>query len=91
LVFDLVWSSISFWSPQSLKTADNPQQTIQQQKNCSANLEKMENLEQAVNLFYKSQSNDQAQLNEFLTTQQRDSAAWTWLWSFLDLSKSVQF
>lgn len=53
-------------------------------------MENLENLENAVNLFYKSQSNDQAQLNEFLTSQQRDPAAWSWLWSFLDFSKSVE-
>lgn len=29
------------------------------------------NLESAINLFYKSQSSDQAQLNEFLVEQQR--------------------
>ena len=28
-------------------------------------------LESAINLFYKSQSSDQAQLNEFLVEQQR--------------------
>lgn len=31
----------------------------------------LSNLESAVNLFYKSQSTDQAQLNEFLVAQQR--------------------
>jgi hypothetical protein len=50
----------------------------------------MENLEQAVNLFYKSQSNDQAQLNDFLIAHQRDPAAWNWLWSFLELQKSME-
>jgi hypothetical protein len=50
----------------------------------------MENLEQAVNLFYKSQSNDQAQLNDFLIAHQRDPAAWTWLWSFLELQKTME-
>lgn len=53
-------------------------------------MENLGNLEQAVNLFYKSQSNDQAQLNDFLINQQRDSAAWSWLWNFLDFSKSVE-
>lgn len=53
-------------------------------------MESLENLEQAVNLFYKSQSNDQAQLNDYLIQQQRDKAAWSWLWNFLDFSKSVE-
>lgn len=30
------------------------------------------NLENAVNIFYKTQSTDQAQLNEFLMAQQRN-------------------
>jgi hypothetical protein len=56
-------------------------------------MDSLENLEHAVNLFYKSQSNDQAQLNDFLITHQRSPTAWSWLWSFLELSKSseVQF
>lgn len=53
-------------------------------------MEGLENLEQAINLFYKSQSTDQAQLNDYLTSQQRDPAAWSWLWGFLDFSKSVE-
>lgn len=53
-------------------------------------MESLENLEQAVNLFYKSQSNDQAQLNDYLIQQQRDKAAWSWMWDFLDLTKSVE-
>lgn len=53
-------------------------------------MENLGNLEQAVNLFYKSQSNDQAQLNDFLISQQRDSQAWSWVWNFLDFSKSVE-
>lgn len=47
-------------------------------------------LEQAVNLFYNSQTTEQAKLNDFLTNQQKDCAAWSWLWTFLDLSKSVE-
>lgn len=31
-------------------------------------MDSLENLEHAVNLFYKSQSNDQAQLDDFLIT-----------------------
>lgn len=50
----------------------------------------MESLEAAINLFYKSQSNDQAQLNDFLIAHQRDQSAWNWLWSFLDFSKSME-
>lgn len=53
-------------------------------------MEGLENLEQAVNLFYTSQSNEQAKLNDYLTSQQRDAAAWSWLWSFLDFSKTVE-
>lgn len=53
-------------------------------------MENLENLEQAVNLFYKSQSIDQRQLNEYLTSAQRDPTAWKWLWSFLDGTKSVE-
>lgn len=53
-------------------------------------MESLENLEQAVNLFYKSQSNAQAQLNDYLIQQQRDKAAWSWMWDFLDLTKSVE-
>ncbi|CRL02034.1 CLUMA_CG015289, isoform A [Clunio marinus] len=53
-------------------------------------MDNLSNLEQAVNLFYKSQSTDQAQLNDFLINQQRDPAAWSWLWSFLDFNKSVE-
>ena len=53
-------------------------------------MESLENLEQAVNLFYKSQSNDQAQLNDFLIAHQRDQLAWNWLWNFLNFSKSME-
>lgn len=53
-------------------------------------MENLNSLEQAVNLFYKSQSNDQAQLNDFLISQQRDPLAWSWLWNFLSLQKSVE-
>lgn len=53
-------------------------------------MENLGNLEQAINLFYKSQSNDQAQLNDFLVSQQRDPGAWRWVWNFLDFSKSVE-
>lgn len=47
-------------------------------------------LEEAVNLFYKSQSSDQAQLNDYLMQQQRAQSAWQWCWSFLDSSKSME-
>lgn len=50
----------------------------------------LENLEQAVNLFYASQSIDQRQLNDYLTGVQRDQLAWQWLWKFLDGTKSVE-
>jgi Importin-beta N-terminal domain len=53
-------------------------------------MENLGNLEQAINLFYKSQSNDQAQLNDFLISQQRSSQAWSWLWGFLDRSKTLE-
>lgn len=35
-------------------------------------MENIGNLEQAVNIFYKTQSTDQAQLNEYLMAQQRN-------------------
>lgn len=34
-------------------------------------MDSLQNLENAVNIFYKSQSTDQAQLNEYLIAQQR--------------------
>lgn len=53
-------------------------------------MENLGNLEQAINLFYKSQSTDQAQLNEYLILQQRSPLAWQWSWEFLDFSKTVE-
>ena len=35
-------------------------------------MDNLANLENAVNIFYKTQSTDQAQLNEFLMAQQRN-------------------
>jgi hypothetical protein len=35
------------------------------------NISDLSNLENAVNLFYKSRSTDQAQLNEYLVSQQK--------------------
>ncbi|KAG5682378.1 hypothetical protein PVAND_011734 [Polypedilum vanderplanki] len=53
-------------------------------------METLDNLEQAVNLFYKSQSTDQAQLNEYLTIQQKSQLAWQWSWEFLDFSRTIE-
>lgn len=50
----------------------------------------MDELEAAVNIFYRSQNTEQAQLNEYLISQQKSPLAWQWCWDLISLEKSVE-